>query len=53
MYDLYRMTYKLQYTAMSTSGSLTWIYIIPLCELETRKLIHITFYFYVAVLNNV
>ena len=53
MYGVYILTYKVQYTAMSTSGSLTWIYSSPVCELETRKLIQITFYFSVAVLNNV
>jgi len=53
MYDLYRLTYKLQYTAMSISGSLTWIYSSPMCKLETRKDIQITFYFSVAVLSNV
>jgi len=53
MYDLYGLTHKLQYIAMSTSGSLTWIYSSSLCKLETRKNIQITFYFSVTVLSNV
>ena len=53
MCELQRLPYELQLTAMSISGSLTWIYSSPLSKLETRKDIQITFHFSVAVLSNV
>jgi hypothetical protein len=53
MLDLHRLTYKLEYKAMSTSGLHTWIHSRRLCEQGTRKDFHITIYFCVAFLNNV